>query len=390
MRRTLISVLIAVGSGLELTYGRTSQDVPQAFRGATHTVSIYATVADTDRRLVPDLTKDDFVVYDNGKRQALTVFENTVQPISVVMMLDRSSSMLANFDLVRDAAGKFIGDLLPADRARIGSFSHHVQIDPPGFTNDRDELTRILEQNLQEPGPTPLWNAALAAISALGEQGGRRVVLLFTDGKDQPEEAGQNATLNEVIRRAQADDIMVYAIGLGESCAPPAAKHDAGPAMRFQRRGGGGGPGGGGRGGPGRGGAGRGRGGQGGRNGPVPHGGRIGGGPGVDVFGGGSRGGDGDTRRGGSESVDSPCRPAGPDPGLKLLADDGGGGYFELRATDNLGVTLARVAEELHRQYTLGFRASALDGKVHTLDVRVNHSNMTVRARKTYLASRDQ
>ena len=367
MRLGLISLLVAAGL------------VPQAFRAGTHTVSIYATVVDGDRRLVPNLTKDDFVVYDDGKRQPLTVFQNEVQPISIVIMLDRSSSMLANFDLVRDAAVQFVSDLLPDDRARVGSFSNRVQIDPPDFTSDRDELIRILHANLQEPGPTPLWNAAFAAMNALAHQSGRRVVLLFTDGKNQPGELGQTTTLSDVIRRSQADDIMVYGIGLGEACGSPSDDSQ----LRAQRGGGGG------RGVPGRGGAGRGRPGSG-RNGPLPHDGRIGGRPGVDVLGGSGRG--GDTRGPGAGELfgAASCKASGPDPGLKLLADDGGGGYFELHGTDNLTAALARVAEELHHQYTLGFTAAAIDGKVHTLDVRVDRSNMTVRARKKYLAAESQ
>jgi len=74
------------------------------FRGATRTVAVYATVTGADGRLVPNLPRDAFEVLDNGKPQQLTLFANDVQPITVVLLLDRSGSMKANFSLVQQAA----------------------------------------------------------------------------------------------------------------------------------------------------------------------------------------------------------------------------------------------------------------------------------------------
>jgi Ca-activated chloride channel family protein len=76
-----------------------------------------------------------------------------------------------------------------------------------------------------------------------------------------------------------------------------------------------------------------------------------------------------------------------PDAGLKHLAEETGGGYFELDKTNDLAPTFTRVANELHSQYVLGFTPASLDGKVHRLAVRVKRPGMTVRARKSYLAS---
>ena len=74
-----------------------------------------------------------------------------------------------------------------------------------------------------------------------------------------------------------------------------------------------------------------------------------------------------------------------PDRGLRKLSDETGGGYFELKKTDDLGPTFTRVAQELHSQYVLGF-PPATDGKLHKLEVRVKKLGMTARARKSYLA----
>jgi Ca-activated chloride channel homolog len=76
-----------------------------------------------------------------------------------------------------------------------------------------------------------------------------------------------------------------------------------------------------------------------------------------------------------------------PDGGLKKLADETGGGYFELKKTADLGPTFSRVAQELHSQYVLGFEPKQLDGKVHKLTVKMKQTGMTARARKSYVAT---
>ena len=79
-----------------------------------------------------------------------------------------------------------------------------------------------------------------------------------------------------------------------------------------------------------------------------------------------------------------------PDRALRRLADETGGGYFELKKTDELAPTFTRVAQELHSLYALGFTPATLDGKEHRLEVRVRGEGMTARARKTYIASQDR
>src|ERR1700682_256653 len=77
------------------------------FKGGIRTVAVYATITNAEGRLVPDLPRDAFSVFDNGKRQELTLFANDLQPITVVMLLDRSGSMRANFELVEKSAEEF-------------------------------------------------------------------------------------------------------------------------------------------------------------------------------------------------------------------------------------------------------------------------------------------
>jgi len=79
-----------------------------------------------------------------------------------------------------------------------------------------------------------------------------------------------------------------------------------------------------------------------------------------------------------------------PDSGLRKIADETGGGYFELKTTSELAPTFTRVAQELHSQYVIGFSPAALDNKVHKLAVRMKKPGMTARARKSYLAVADK
>jgi VWFA-related protein len=236
--------------------------------------------------------------------------------------------MVENFRLVQQAAEQFVMRLLPADKARIGSFSYRVQVDPRTFTNSQEELLQILRKELQDPGPTPLWNAVAVGMTGLLHQEGRRVVLVFTDGADNPgNKRPTNISLKDLMERARQEDVMVYAVGLV---------------------------------------------------GRVPMGGGMG-------RGGGGFGGYGPPP--GSGGQRGMGREQKPDEGLAKIAAESGGGYFELESTDDLGATFARVADELHRQYAMGFSPEKLDGKTHKLEVRVKRSGMTARARRSYVAT---
>jgi Ca-activated chloride channel family protein len=297
---------LAVAGGLAVAPVAARQQ-STVFRAGTQTVPVYTTVAGPDGRLVTDLTKDDFEVYDDGRPQAITVFANEIQPISIVVMLDTSGSMTGNVRLLKDASVQLFTHLLPADKARVGNFGDRITVSPR-FTNDENELIRWLWTDLEAGGPTPLWGAVNVGMTSLEHVDGRRVVLVFTDGYDAS--SREFVTLRDVVARAQSEEFMIYGIGL------------------WSRSG---------------------------------------------------RGGPGGGRPGMRQTMP-------PDPGLKALADETGGGYFELLDAENLGPTFARVAEELHRQYLIGFSAPRLDGKLHKLDVRVRPPAMTARARKSYVA----
>jgi Ca-activated chloride channel homolog len=294
MKRRAIFVLL---SAVLATAAVLAQQQPP-FRATVQTVAVYATVLDEAGRLVPNLEREHFEILDNGVPQPLTIFRSDVQPIKVVVMLDTSGSMTLHLQLLKQAAEQFVLRLLPDDRARIGSFSDKIILSDT-FTGNRDDLIRVLHNDIQYGNPTHLWDAIDYSMTALSREEGRRVVLVFTDGADA---YSKKVSFNEVVTRAQNEEFMIYAIGL---------------------------------------------------QGMVP--------------------GQGFTR---------------PDKGLRKLADETGGGYFELKGTAELGSTFTRVADELHRQYVLGFSPTNLDGKVHRIDVRIKVPGMTSRARKSYLANK--
>lgn len=179
---------------------------PPAFRVGAETVPIYTTVLDRYGEIVRNLTREDFDVYDNGQLQEVTVFEAGLQPISAAVMVDTSASMTLNLRLALSAAEQFVIRLLPGDRARVGSFSDRVDFSAE-FTGDRDLLLRGL-QDVHFGNPTKLWDAVDTTMSALAPLGGRRVVLLLTDGMD----TASSAIPDAVLARSRANEVMVYVV----------------------------------------------------------------------------------------------------------------------------------------------------------------------------------
>jgi Ca-activated chloride channel family protein len=235
------------------------------------------------------------------------LFVNDVQFIKVVVLLDESGSMVNNLDRVKEGAEQFLLRLLPQDRARIGSFEDKITVSPE-FTGDRDALIRFLQEKLQYGNGTRLWDAVDEGMSELSGLEGRRVVLVFTDGGDDPG-PGKHVKYDTVLRRAETEGYMVYAIGFHSKCR-------------------------------------------------CGYNGRM--------------------------------TETDPDPSLKKIAAESGGGYFELKEGADLSSTFTRVALELHSQYVIGFTPESRDGKLHTLQVRVRRPGMTARTRKSYVASLDQ
>ena len=179
------------------------------FRVSTNTVALYATVMDADKRLVPDLVQGDFEIFDNGKLQTITSFDNKPLPITVVVMLDSSGSMTLALDLVKAAAEQFLLRMMPEDQGMVGAFNDKIQFIPDAFTSSRDDLIRSLK-NLDFGYPTRLYDAVNQSMAQLKGIPGRKVVLVFTDGDDNASKVGSG----DVTDRARTEDVMIYSVGL--------------------------------------------------------------------------------------------------------------------------------------------------------------------------------
>jgi len=295
--------------------GAAGQQQP-VFRGTSDAVHVFVTVTDRNGRLTTTLTRDDFEVRDEGKPQPITLFDNTPQPIRLIVMLDVSGSMEGNLALLRAAAEQLFARLRPDDVARVGTFGHEIVISP-SFTHDPDELRKALPDAIAADAPTPLWRAIDEALDAFGAEGDQRtVILVLSDGKDSGPIGFTQRFVSqaEVIDRARKDDVMIYAIGMRSRGTRP---------MR----------------------------------------------PGI-----------------GPGGLQAMLLADLPDPGLARVAQETGGGYTEIRFGQDLSAAFARVADELHGQYLIGFAPPKRDGKVHDIDVQVTQRGLTARARKSYVA----
>jgi Ca-activated chloride channel family protein len=289
------------------------------FRGTGDTVRVFVTVTDRDERLVTTLTREQFEVRDEGKPQPIVVFDNSPQPIQLVVMLDVSGSMEGNLPLLRAASEQLFSRLRPDDVVRVGTFGHDVTISET-FTNEVEALRAALPTEIARDAPTPLWRAMDDAMETFaGGDDRRRVVLVLSDGRDSPPISFRRFVSQvDVIDRARQDNVMIYSIGM----------RSRGAMM-----------------------------------GPPPIGGR---------------------------GLASMLTADLPDPGLGRVAVESGGGYVEIRPRDDLGEAFARVADELHSQYLLGFAPSKRDGKVHDIDVRLTERNLKARARTGYVAPKEK
>jgi Ca-activated chloride channel family protein len=189
------------------------------FRGGSDAVRVFVTVTDKDGRLATKLSKDNFEVRDDGKPQPITYFDNSPQPVRLIVMLDVSGSMGGNLPLLLGSAGQLFLRMAAEDVARVGTFGREITISPT-FTRDSAELRAALPSRIDPDAPTPLWRAIDQAMDAFGDGDERRkVILVLSDGRDSgasgPLTFGKRvASQAEVIDRARRDDVMIYGIGM--------------------------------------------------------------------------------------------------------------------------------------------------------------------------------
>jgi Ca-activated chloride channel family protein len=298
------------------------------FRVARTTVAVPASVFDAGGNVVRDLTRDDFAIFDNGARQDIVNFASGTEPFTAVVLVDTSASMILDLDTARAGAEQFVIRMRPDDLAMVGSFSDRIALSGR-FTADRDELLRALRDDLHIGNPTRLFDAIHEAFGQLARGIGRRVVMVFTDGCD----TASQQDLDSLLRRVRTEEYMVYSVQL-----PFRRSRALGPNRRCQ-------------------------------------------GCGCDL--------ELDLANTSGlrySSLNDPRLSLSGGYILQRLAAETGGGVAFLGPTTDVNSTATWIASELHHQYLLGFVPPKLDGKSHELEVRVKRPNLTVRARRSYLA----
>lgn len=314
----------------------------------TNLVTLPVSVLDRNGRFIIGLGKNDFKIYEDGVPQKVEYFASLEQPFTVVLLIDVSNSTAFKIEEIQDAAIAFINQLRPEDRVTIISFDEKVRILSP-VTNNRAQLQNAIRQ-LDFGGGTSLYEAVDQAIKReLTRIQGRKAVVLFTDGVDT---TSRRASYQSTVRDSEEIDAMIYPI-----------RFDTASDMG---------------------------GGMGGGNFPYPPRRRTGGGLGgilADILSGTGGGITIGSPRGGRGGGTSSGEYAEGKRYLEDLARTTGGRNFEASNTYNLEAAFSGIAEELRRQYSVGYypENAGQVGQRKQVSVRVERANAVVRAKNSYI-----
>jgi len=349
------------------------------FKSRVDLVNVTATVSDASGRFVSGLQKDDFKIYEDDQLQTITHFNSDRVPVSLGVVLDTSSSMAGEkIDAARRAIEGFLTDLSdPEDEFFLYRFSD----DPvllQGWTSDRRAMSRAIGK-ANAKGGTALYDAVAEALPlAMQGKNRKKAIVVISDGNDTSSFTGVGA-LRQLIRESE---VLVYAIGIdrrasadfwdgrripnvpnngngGNPLAPPAAAPIPVPEPFPQ---------------PGR---------------PTPP--RTPYRPIQFQWPG--------PRLPGPPRTQPPRNPLPPPRGggaddpvnvnaLRDITDDSGGRTEIVRAAGDLSQATANIADELSKQYLLGYPAGdKRDGRWHAIRVEVRQGSYRVRARRGYVAS---
>ena len=183
-------------------------DPEDVLRVNTTLVTSPALIVGRDRKLVPNLQREDFHVFEDGVEQNLVYFAPVDKPFTVALVIDTSHSMLFGLQDLQNAARAFVDKMRPNDRAFIVSFDNKIRVlaEP---TSDRDTLRRAI-RNLRQGGPTRLYDAIDFVINQrMDHMVDRKALILFSDGVDNASQAAtQESNLRDVVR----SDVLFYPI----------------------------------------------------------------------------------------------------------------------------------------------------------------------------------
>jgi len=300
----------------------------------TALVTVPVSVLDRNGRYVPQLRREQFRLFENGVEQKIAYFATTESPFSVVLLIDTSGSTQVRLDDIQDAAIQFVDKLKPSDSVMVMSFDDRIEVQCKA-TTDRNEIERAIRRT-RTGGGTRLYDAVENVLKKqLRTIPGRKAVVLFTDGVDT---TSGRASYESTIRMAEESDAPIYSVDYD--------------TYGFVSGGGGGLPLPGGRGtilGL-----------------PIPTPGIPGGSTGP----GSTRG---DYRRGVAY--------------LHALANATAGRFYSGDSLFGIRQAFAWIAEELGRQYSLGYYPSTTgkDGERRQIKVKTTEADLVVKARDSYI-----
>lgn len=203
----------AVAAGAAQTAPGSQGDVP-ILRVETRLINVPVNVTDAHGQAVPDLQQNDFAIREDGKLQKIALFEReSATPLSIVMAIDTSGSVLSQMKTEKEAARQFARDLLrEQDEMSLIAFSDESE-ELVSFTND----PKRIEQGLSHLGrgdDTALYNAIYVASQRLGQAKPdaerRRVLVLVTDGGDNP--VKREMSYSKAVEQAQRAGAAIYPI----------------------------------------------------------------------------------------------------------------------------------------------------------------------------------
>ena len=321
-------------------------DAGDVIRVDTTLVTLPVSVTDRNGKYIPNLNKSDFRLWENGVEQDVAFFSSVDKPFSVVLMLDTSGSTRFRIEDMQDAAITFVNQLRSDDRVMVVSFDDQVRV-LSDFTGDRNRLRDAIRRTHTGDG-TKLYDAMDLVINQeLSRVSGRKAVVLFTDGVDTTSRRG---TYETNIRDAEELDALIYPVQYDTYVDV----NSGGPSWPGTRR--------------------------------VPT-------SPVDILiqilggvGRGGGGGSGGGRSGGSNRADY----ALANRYLRDLAERTGARHHQADTMNNLSYAFANIAEELRRQYSLGYypKRPPQPGERRQVKVRVNQPNLAVRTRDSYIFAR--
>jgi Ca-activated chloride channel homolog len=210
MFRTVLPALLIVST---VSPGA-AQDRP-VFKSRSDIVQLHVNVFDGNSDAVPELTKENFLVFEDGRHQEITFFSSQDVPVAVGLVIDNSSSMIAKGQLVTAGAMAFAESSHPEDELFVVNFNEHVRHALPPtqpFTPSRP-LLRAALAGLRAGGRTALHDAVIQALDHVERANHQKhVIIVLSDGDDN----ASRHTRDEMYDRAASSDAIIYTVATSD------------------------------------------------------------------------------------------------------------------------------------------------------------------------------